>query len=111
MSAAADDDPLGDLFDRESGIRGGHLLAGEDRRERCAPRRVSGLGERHRPHPQMNEAARARVPTDLISGDGGARQDELAFGLAIIDRVPDLVPQISLDLPLVEQAWGFALEK
>ena len=33
---AADDDPLGDLLDRESGIRGGHLLAGEDGRERCA---------------------------------------------------------------------------
>jgi hypothetical protein len=38
-----------------------------------------------------------------VAGHGGARGDELALCLSPIDLVPDLIPDVRLRLPLVDQ--------
>jgi hypothetical protein len=45
----------------------------------------------------------ARVAGWIVAGDGGAREDELALCLSPIDLVPDLIPDVRLRLPLVDQ--------
>jgi len=50
------------------------------------------------------------VPRDVIWGNCGAGQDELARARAVVDCPADVVPDRRLDLPLVEEPWRRTVE-
>jgi len=107
----ADDDPLREVGDAQTGIARRGALPGQDGGKGDPPGRVAGLGEGHRAHPQVNEPAGARVAGRVVARDGGPCQDELALVLSPVDRVADLVPKIRFDLPFVDEAGGRAVKQ
>jgi hypothetical protein len=50
------------------------------------------------------------VPSGIVVRACGSGQDELPVRPAIVDRSPDVVPELWTELPLVEQAWRCAVE-
>ena len=52
----------------------------------------------------MDETPRSWVAAHLVARHRRAGQDELADGLAVIDGVTDVVPDLGLHLPLIDQA-------
>ena len=89
----------------EVGLQGAFRCEGADGWP--APAAVAGFQQRHRADAQSGHAAGTGVAGEVVGGDGGAGEDELAGGAAApVDFVPYVVPQLGLDLPLVDEPGG-----
>lgn len=81
------------------------------RRQRHYPGGMPGLVQRHRTHLQHSDTTRPRVPVDIVVGNRRPRQNELSRQRpTLIHGVPDKVPQVRNNLPLIDQSRRLADE-
>jgi hypothetical protein len=59
----------------------------------------------------MDEATGAGMAGRIIARDGRASQDELSLGPSIVHGVANVVPELGLNLPFVDESGGLSLEQ
>src|SRR5690625_3736308 len=72
---------------------------------------MSGLSQRKRSHTQPCEAPGSRVTGAVGNRSRRPSQDELAGVATPVDGVPDVVPDVGLDLPLIDEPRCVAFEQ
>ena len=95
---------FGEVARVQAGFATRHGFAREDRTQRHGARRAAEFEKRHRTQPQPAETPGAAVPCEIVARHGGPCEDELSLRLTIVHGVADMVPQVGLQLPLVDQA-------
>jgi hypothetical protein len=68
------------------------------------------LVKRHGPQPQATDSPSARVSSLLVSWLGGPGEDELTWIHTFVNRATNVIPNLWLELPLVDESWSVALE-
>ncbi len=71
---------------------------------------MSGLEERKWAHSQSRQASGSRVAGHIVSGYCRTRQDELSRRSSVIHRPSDMIPDVRLRLPLIDESWRLAAE-
>jgi len=106
----ADGDLLRQFGDCETRIGTSRRFAGKKLGEGNRPAASTDLEEGHRTHPESGNPPGARVSRDVVRGNSRPGEDELAGSPPIVDGTTDVVPDLWLDLPFVDETGRRSLE-
>src|SRR5680860_1076786 len=101
---------FGQVSELDAGVARFALVAVEQRCKRNLTVAGPELVQRHGPHPQTADPSGAAVAGLVIGRLGGAGQDELTGVNPIVDVAAYVVPDLRLELPLIDQPGDVAVE-